>query len=154
LVDAKTYDVARPDVGDQQELTGWIDIEVARRLALAGLEPDQSMPTGVLIDAERRNAVVAAIGAIQESPGRMNHDLGSRDVAHEFLGSRTDSSDDPHGRSFGIVAESGDSRIYFIDDIDEAVAGVDGQVTGPGTRAQLDERVRARVQTTRHFVQV
>ena len=60
--------------GDDPAATG-IEIEVARGSAPCFLDLDQCEPAAVRIDPEAGDAVVPAVGAIEESSAGMNEDL-------------------------------------------------------------------------------
>src|SRR5262249_59700653 len=86
LVNAEDGDRVPLLVADQQVLARRFDREVARHLDRLLLVPCRSQLAAVGIDPEDRDAVVTAVGAVQELARRMHHHLRRRGVALETFG--------------------------------------------------------------------
>ena len=84
LVDAKNDCIIRLLIGNDEEGTGRVDVEVARPLAPGQLGLEQSECALRGIDCEDGDAVVAAIRSVEKPARRVNHDLRRIVLSFEF----------------------------------------------------------------------
>ena len=75
LVDAIDKCVVAILVCDDQPMPGRIKVAVARRFALCGNVLYPSKPTGLIVDGEHADTVVATVGSINELPVRVYNDF-------------------------------------------------------------------------------
>src|SRR5712692_3539051 len=71
-VDTEDDDAVRVRVGDQKEGAGRVDAEVARRLDPVRLVPHIAQRTGLRIDRENGDAIVAAVRAVKKFARRVD----------------------------------------------------------------------------------
>ncbi len=110
--------------------------------------------------AEDRNAVVAAVRAVQELAGRMHLQLGRRVAGRRSgeRGKRLRCSQLAGGR---IVVEARHGRRHFIDDVRVTTVGMEGKMPWAGARSDARrrrivrlERAGSRIEAVdHHFVE-
>src|SRR5262245_11806801 len=129
LVNAEDGDRVPLLVADQQVLARRFDREVARHLDRLLLVPCRSQLAAVGIDPEDRDAVVTAVGAVQELARRMHHHLRRRGVALETFGECGDRLSRLQGALLGAVVKGGHGRRHLVDDIGVTASGMERELT-------------------------
>ena len=76
-VDAENDDIVRVLIGREEKASRWIDAEAARHFAAGRLILHDCEFAAFRVDGKHGDAVVTAIGAINESARGMHFDLGS-----------------------------------------------------------------------------
>ena len=85
MIDLEDGDVIGALIAGDDVLAGRVDAEVARRAAERFLVAGSGELAGFFVDREDRQAVVTAVGAIDELAAGMNLDFGRR-IALRRLG--------------------------------------------------------------------
>ena len=131
----KTTIVAGVLVGGEQERAGRVDAEVARGLAAGRLVADRREPAGRGVDREDRDAVVAAVRAVEELARGMDLHLGRR-VARRDLRPRRAASRWSGSRfkvpSLGVVVEGGHRAGHLVDHVGVPAVGMEREVARAG----------------------
>ena len=110
-VDSEDDDAVAALVGDETEFTGRVDVEVSRRFDIGGFVLDEGQRSFGPADSVDRDAIVAAVGAVEEPAARMNAHLGARAGAVECLGKRRDCLDFRQSAGSRLVCKSSDGAM-------------------------------------------
>ena len=111
-----------------------------------------------LVDGEDGDAVVPAVGAVDELPGRGHDDLRAGTLATEVVGQRRDGLHDLQDPTISVIRKRRHRRVQLVDDVDVARAGMEGQMARPSAGAELgirkivrDELPGVRIQAIHHY---
>src|SRR5215471_9411015 len=118
--------------------------------APGGIEPDEArgaaegrLPAGypqrplLRIDGEDGDAVVAAVGGVDETPVRPDRDLGRGAVAGEFACQRRHDLERREGAAFGVEAVGRDRAVEFVEHPHDWKFRMECEVARTGARPRL-----------------
>src|SRR5260370_24065399 len=97
--------------------------------------PEQRQAPGLAVETQDRDAVMAAIGAVNEAPAGMDRDPRAM-VVRRALGYRGDDVDQVEAAAVGVIAQGGDPRVEVADDNGDATIGAEGEMAWATTRRQ------------------
>src|SRR5262249_4680242 len=132
-VDPVRCQAVRLRTGGEQEMALRVQAEGAGP-RFSGDVPDGRQPTGGGVDGEARDAVVAAVGRVQEFPGGRHLNLGAG-VAFLITGGQGgDGLEGAQGAVSGVEVVPSDARALLVGEIEYGLAGMEAEVAGPRLR--------------------
>jgi hypothetical protein len=137
-INSERHDGIRILVGGVQELPAWIEREEARCLAFRRLPADRYQRSTLGIDCKNADAVVPAIGGVDEITRGGHGDLGPGIVAGEVGRGRGDDLHREQDPALRVVAIGDDRRAQLVDDLGKGQSRVEGYVAR--SRAHLGLR--------------
>src|SRR5207253_6831854 len=96
--------------------------------------PNGRQPTGGGIDGETRDAVVAAVGRVQECPGGRHLNLGAGVAVLVTGGQGGDGLEGAQGAGGGVQVVPGDARALLVGAIEQVLTGMEAEVAGSRPR--------------------
>ncbi|GLC98039.1 hypothetical protein Tamer19_74480 [Cupriavidus sp. TA19] len=129
-----------------QEAPRGVRGEEARRAPERQVGAGKAQQAGARVHHKHRDAVVAAVGRIDEAPAVVHFDPGRAAVAGEGFGQRRQDLQRCELRRVAVVRIRRHGRVQLVDDIRIAAVGMEGNMPRPGRLARLDKAGRRRRQ--------